>query len=299
MQKFARVVELGSFTRTAEDLHISQPALSFAINKLERELQTPLLIRTKRKLELTEAGSLVYGASVQHRLTNENLMTNLVTLGSKRPNIAIGMIDSMAAVLSSNSQSLEYLEAHANLSVVVNNSRHLREAVKSLAIDLAFVVGDSETHSGLDVDPVGVEPFLVVCRLDYLDSVTHELEQGRLTRFVCYDQLSRSYWHINQKMKKLGLTIRPTFFSTSPDVMLRMVLRGNHVAALPYLLVREGLINKKLVALEHRGQVITIDRPISMVKVHGKVLPGALSDFNSQARKALASINKETKSLQN
>src|SRR5580704_8481142 len=130
LQKFARLVELGSFTRAAAELHISQPALTLAIHKLERELRASLLIRARRKLELTDAGRLVYVAAIEHRTTNENLLTNLVELTRERPKVVIGMIDSIAAAFSGAVQPLDNLEAQADVSIVVNNSRYLREAVK-------------------------------------------------------------------------------------------------------------------------------------------------------------------------
>ena len=48
--------ELGHFTRAAEASRVSQPSLSQAIAKLERELGQPLFERLGRKVQLTRAG---------------------------------------------------------------------------------------------------------------------------------------------------------------------------------------------------------------------------------------------------
>ncbi|WP_189301945.1 transcriptional regulator CynR [Streptomyces albospinus] len=50
------VAEHGSFTRAAEDLHISQPTLSQQVRQLERTLGTQLLDRSGRTVRLTDAG---------------------------------------------------------------------------------------------------------------------------------------------------------------------------------------------------------------------------------------------------
>jgi LysR family transcriptional activator of glutamate synthase operon len=55
---FEAVVRHGGFTRAAEQLRIAQPAVSAQIRRLERELGTPLLQRTTRRLALTHAGEL-------------------------------------------------------------------------------------------------------------------------------------------------------------------------------------------------------------------------------------------------
>lgn len=52
------VAEHGSFTRAAEDLHVSQPTLSQQIRQLERLVGAPLLDRTGRAVRLTDAGEV-------------------------------------------------------------------------------------------------------------------------------------------------------------------------------------------------------------------------------------------------
>ncbi len=61
---YASVVRLGSFSRAAEELYIAQPTISLHIRQLEEELQTKLLIRTTKSIELTEKGREVYECAV-------------------------------------------------------------------------------------------------------------------------------------------------------------------------------------------------------------------------------------------
>lgn len=56
MECFVAVADHMHFTRAAESLHISQPALSQQIQRLEEEVGTKLLERTKRRVQLTAAG---------------------------------------------------------------------------------------------------------------------------------------------------------------------------------------------------------------------------------------------------
>ena len=60
LTSYAAVVRLGSFSRAAEELYIAQPTISLHIRQLEEELQTKLLVRTTKSIELTEKGREVY-----------------------------------------------------------------------------------------------------------------------------------------------------------------------------------------------------------------------------------------------
>ena len=60
-----RVAERRSFTRAAEDLLVSQPALSRAIQKLEGELGQPVFERKTRSVSLTDAGTLLQARAQQ------------------------------------------------------------------------------------------------------------------------------------------------------------------------------------------------------------------------------------------
>lgn len=56
---FKEVAKHKSITKAAQQIHISQPALSKSIKALEEELEAILIIRTNKKIDLTDAGNMV------------------------------------------------------------------------------------------------------------------------------------------------------------------------------------------------------------------------------------------------
>lgn len=60
LRAFVMVVKLGSLTRAAEALYLSQPTISLQLQALERELGTSLVERRRRRINLTDAGEALY-----------------------------------------------------------------------------------------------------------------------------------------------------------------------------------------------------------------------------------------------
>ncbi|ASK61844.1 LysR family transcriptional regulator [Virgibacillus phasianinus] len=92
LQYFMEVTRTGNFTHTAENLYITQPALSRIIKSLEDELGAPLFIRSRKKLKLTEAGQVLYkhAQEIENQVQlMETDLDRLLTL--KKGHIRIGL----------------------------------------------------------------------------------------------------------------------------------------------------------------------------------------------------------------
>ena len=83
LMSYATVVRVGSFSRAAEELYIAQPTISLHVRQLEEELQTRLLIRTTKNIEITEKGREVYEYAVSI-LQLRDRITEICTDGEKR-----------------------------------------------------------------------------------------------------------------------------------------------------------------------------------------------------------------------
>ena len=60
LRSFTEVIDQGSFTLAAKSLHFSQPTVSMHVKMLEEEIGTPLVLRTAKRVGLTQAGQKVY-----------------------------------------------------------------------------------------------------------------------------------------------------------------------------------------------------------------------------------------------
>ncbi|MDM5212836.1 LysR family transcriptional regulator [Peribacillus sp. NJ4] len=95
LRYFTTIVQEKNYSQAAKILHISQPSLSNAIMKLEKEVSLQLLERNTRGLELTEAGEIFYTRSVDLLRKFNNMQVELEEMkdvGSGT--VSIGSIES-------------------------------------------------------------------------------------------------------------------------------------------------------------------------------------------------------------
>jgi LysR family transcriptional regulator, transcriptional activator of the cysJI operon len=276
--KFMRLVDVGNYTRAARDLHISQPALSLAIQKLESELGSKLIVRDNRQLELTAAGRAVYRAARQHQNVQDDLQQKLGRLAGHKPHVRLGMIDSLAANICTTT-AFDLLDSQAHVMVVVDNSRNLLRGVQDKTIDIAFAVDDGLSHDNIYKKPLPCERLIVVCRPDQLAETENNIIQGKLDNFISYDKSSTTSKLIHQELGKLGIQPIASLYSTSPDVILQMALRGKGVAALPELLVRAQIAKQELREIRVGEIPIHIARPICTLQLRGVRTATCLANF--------------------
>lgn len=122
LSAFAEVARALSFTRAADALGLSRPAISKRIQALEREVGTALLKRSTRRVELTDAGALL--------LAHVNQATDEIAAGFDAARSAAGALVGLVRISVPPSYGntvvlprvLEFLERHAEVQVDVELS---------------------------------------------------------------------------------------------------------------------------------------------------------------------------------
>ena len=281
LRKFAYLVDIGGYTKAALRMHISQPALTIAINKLEQELGVVLLVRNNRKLEMTAAGQITYRAAQAHKHVGDDLVESLARLAGKKPSLRLGMIDSVAAALCSTA-AFDQLDETARVTVVVNNSRYLVASLERGELDSIYVVDDGQDHVGLTKQVMEPEVLLMVCHKNIATVAQGNLDSGKLDNFISYDKPSTTYKLVRATLLKAGIRPHISLFSTSPDVILQMLLRGKGTAMLPTSLVKSHLDSGELIQLKHCGQSLVGERPLCNLLQRGssKEIVGILADLH-------------------
>ena len=119
LEYFVRIVEEQSFTKAAEKLFISQPALSKAIQSMEKELKVSLFSRNPGVATLTEDGNTVYKYAKDILPYCSNRTDELIArLGKAKEPVKFGLPPSVGSAFFSN-VLLEYNEKYPQIDLQI------------------------------------------------------------------------------------------------------------------------------------------------------------------------------------
>lgn len=155
LEVFIAVAEKENFSRAAEELHMTQPAVSQYIQGLEREIGTRLLERTNKYVRLNKAGEIVY----DHAKEIVGLYTKMQRLVDDLTNKTSGPL-TIGASFTYGEYILPHiiarlLEQHPNVapSVSIGNSSDIEDLVLKHQMDVGIVEGEFENKK------LVIEPF--------------------------------------------------------------------------------------------------------------------------------------------
>ena len=141
LKYFQRIAEVGSISRAAGLLGIAQPALSRQLQLLEEELGVALFRRTRRGVELTDAGERLR-ASTAAPLRQLELAVQYAgsPLARLERNMLLGLLETTVDVLAAPLiNSLITVFPNAVFSVTVGSTDQLVDAMLKGAVDVALI----------------------------------------------------------------------------------------------------------------------------------------------------------------
>lgn len=163
LRYFVGIVQAGSLSRAAHQLHVAQSALSHHLASLESELDTQLVIRGPKGIMLTEAGSVLYRhaeAILRDLESAKQAAKNALNLPSGR--VSIGFPTALAPLLSYELfKRVRAVYPQILLYLSDGNSGILRERLVNGRLDIAVLYAD-QRERGLAVEPLALEELFYV-----------------------------------------------------------------------------------------------------------------------------------------
>ncbi|MBA3685321.1 MAG: LysR family transcriptional regulator [Planctomycetes bacterium] len=242
------VARLGSFTRAAQELELSQPALSRQVMGLEKTLGVRLFDRVGRAVRLTSSGEeLVARAGPLLEELNRVTSNLAASSGTTAGRVRLGASESVA-VNSLPSILRPYLAANrrVNLRLICRTSERLPEMVATGELDMAVCAVEFDPP-GLSCTKLWEEDLVLVLPVSHparsrsIGSYLHEdfilLPPSTVTRRL-----------LDRGLHDVGHELKVVLEHDSPEVIKAMIIAGLGLAILPEPTVRKETRRGELAA---------------------------------------------------
>jgi DNA-binding transcriptional LysR family regulator len=273
---FLAVCETLNFTRAAEQCHVTQPALTRAIQKLEEELGGLLFRRERHLTHLTDLGRLIRpqleqiwkqteGAKTTARsfLKLENAPLNLGVMCTIGPLRGIGFVT-------------EFWRANQGVEITLREGvpAELSDLLRAGELDLAMMAQPEPFEERFDVHPLYRERFVVAFPPGHgfgeKNGVRMADVEGEsyLLRINCEFKDD-----LRERREQQGVKIHHVYRSEREDWIQTMVMAGIGICFLPeYSVLLPGLQTRPLIDPE-------VTREVSLVTVAGRRFSPAVAAF--------------------
>ena len=278
---FLLAAKLKNFSKSAEQMAISQPAFSAQIIKLEEILGVPLFERIGRKVELTEAGAL-FAQYAQKTLSTLREGKQALDDMSR---MVIGSLRIGASTTIANYILPAYLgkfrKRHKDcvIEMMVNNTGAIEQAIVNNEIDLGLVEGPLAHPSRVDSRLFMKDELVVVF------SASH--------RFRGKGEISAEEFHAEPLiLREKGSGTRKVFMNAMdgekdpPNVMMelgnteaikRMLENGSGVAVISRSAVEREIKAKSLAMAQIKG--VPMPRLFNLIMLKGKYMSNPVREF--------------------
>ncbi|MEZ9270419.1 LysR family transcriptional regulator [Vibrio cyclitrophicus] len=252
---FSQVVELGSFSKVAEQNNLTNSVVSKRIARLEEEIGVQLLYRTTRKLTLTEAGKAMLHSAKNVKQAAQEAMDAVSGFGENVSGHIKMSVPTISGDLILADAVAEFCNMHPGLTVDMSLNNRFVDLVED-GLDLVIRTGYLE-DSSLIARHILDSQWVVCASPSYIAKNGKPMQPKDLVKHNClqyaYQTTGASEWQFLHS--KDGFTDNDKYivrvsgsFSTDNATALRKAALGGHgVAYVPRCLVYHDIRNGQLV----------------------------------------------------
>ncbi|MDP2947950.1 MAG: LysR substrate-binding domain-containing protein [Chloroflexota bacterium] len=286
LEVFRAVARRLNFSQAAEELYISQPAVSKQVKELERTLGVSLFLREGRRVHLTDAGRLVYDYAGRAFALVEEMGRALAELqGPDRGYLrlaatAVPGIYLLPRVMAAFQERYPAVE----LYLEVSNGAAVTRQVLEQQVDLGFV--ESEViPEHVHWQPLTSAPIVLVASPTHPLSSSEEMEPAELHRekIVVSERGSATGEMVERELGMLGVKPARTLAINDIEAIKQAAAAGLGLAFLPKVCVKAELRRGTLKQLTVRG--LSLQTQIGFISAKGRRLSSSALAFVALLRK--------------
>jgi DNA-binding transcriptional LysR family regulator len=288
---FCAVVDRKSFSLAAEQLGVTQPAVSLQIRSLEKRLAQRLLDRSGRRVEPTEAGQRLYRSAQRLLAIEEQLLEEVAGEGDGelRGRLEIGCSTGPGAtVLPLLLCQFQEANPGVAISLSVNDTQHVIDLVAERELELG-VVGAATRHRGVSFEPFFRDEVVLAVPPDHrFAGKTIGLEALRAETLILMQEGAGVRQMIEEELRQAGLRIRDLEVRLElglQESVKAAVAAGHGVTFISRSSIEPELAAGSLAAARVKGLDPT--REISLVRPTGRTPSRVADAFVAFAREKL------------
>ena len=142
LETLLQVAEDGKFTKAAQALSLTQPAVSHHIRQLEEELGAPLFVRGRGALRLTPEGEIAVKYARRFKAMSAKMKTELENAEKNATRLRVGVTHTAESNLTSEALAkCSSRNEHLSITILTDTIKNLYDMLDNYEIDLAIVEG--------------------------------------------------------------------------------------------------------------------------------------------------------------
>ncbi|MHB1393203.1 MAG: LysR substrate-binding domain-containing protein [Clostridia bacterium] len=249
LKYFFEVASVKSISKVANSCHISQPALSQQIQRLEDSLGFKLFIRSNKGVELTEAGQIVEKYAKNLIKAYDNMLEDLTAISKKNCTMRIEACPTMATyALPCTVYKIKEEYPNYNYCLTSSMSEEVEHNILRDMCDVGFVQG-MPIDQDLVSSKVGADRMVLVASADF--NIKSEISLEELVRYplVMMHEKFQCRKQFSEVLKEKGFdleSLNVLFNLDSTESVKSSVLKGHGLSLLPYISIKKELYNKQL-----------------------------------------------------
>ena len=282
LESFVAVVEHKSFTEAARQLYISQPTISTHIQALEKELQSKLILRTTKSIELTPRGVETYECAVKMLELRDNLLQKW--RGEEEKIIRIGVSTIPSAYILPEILP-DFCEDHPGIFFhsTQSDSQGILEGVLEDKMDVGLVGMKCEDER-LSCIPFYQDELVVITPVNehFFELKKRNASMGELLKepVILREKGSGTKKAADLFLEKEGITekeLKVVAYMNDPEAIKNSVAAGLGISIVSKKAAQNLVMEKRLLSFEFSG--CTSGREFYIIFKKDYVLPPFISTF--------------------
>lgn len=226
IRAFHHVALCGGFSRAAESLGLSQPALSEQVRQLEASYDLLLFWRQNRRAELTDSGQELFRLTSRFFEGEAAIAAWLDGAGaSLRGSLRI-MVDSTAHA-TGPLRMFRAQHQHVRLDISHGNSREVLAALRAYEVEIG-IFGSQPDAADLMMVELGLSPIIAIAGPDAFTTPPDSMPVSKLADFplIFREQGSETQALVMQAARQAGVKLKPAIVAEGREAVRDLVAEG-------------------------------------------------------------------------